>query len=95
MQTFQKFFPVSSKICITFPSSFFVKNQKTLFPITYLSKTILEHSLKIISDHNSTQCMKNINLIAIATHRNCYGCSKYKTKKIPGFFSCKFYVKTK
>ena len=71
--TFLKCSPVSSKICNTFQISFFVKTQKTLYTITHLSKNIPEHSLKIISDHNSTQCMKNIKLIAIATHRNCYG----------------------
>ena len=69
MQTFLKCSPMSCKTW-TFPISFFVKNKKTLYTIlytiTYLSKKISEHFLNTIPDHDSTQSMENINLIAIA-----------------------------
>ena len=69
MQTFLKCSPMSCKTW-TFSISFFVKNKKTLYTIlytiTYLSKKISEHFPNTIPDHDSTQSMENINLIAIA-----------------------------
>ena len=63
MQTFLKCSPMSCKTW-TFPISFFVKNKKTLY--TKLYTITSEHFLNTIPDHDSTQSMENINLIAIA-----------------------------